>query len=368
VRRRPVTELAGALITARSKIAIDQHGNNTSEHRNDYGKVSEMQRMHPQLMDLATTRRSFLGGMALAAFSGALVRTGSVLAQAATPAGASGLTGLGVPEVSIRITDTAFEGVPDQLPAGWVLLTVENGSQATGETSDANFVLPPAGTTAADVQALFAPPSATPDAAASPSGDGEQLPDWLYKAAWTGAPLVPYNKTVSGLIQLTPGDWIVNNDSPGAPQKFPTVKVTGEAGSPTPAPALNADVTVELAEFAFGGLQGSVPAGKHVWKFTNIGKQPHIMVTAKAPAGITMDQIMTMMSLPDGATPPPNFPYKESDFNFAQPGIGALSSGKTSYVEMDLEAGTYFSLCFVTDPKTGMPHAMLGMIAIFTAA
>ncbi|HET8522047.1 MAG TPA: hypothetical protein VFL82_02370 [Thermomicrobiales bacterium] len=329
-----------------------------------------MHRAPQRIVDLTTTRRTFLSGMAIAALSGALVRRGSVFAQGATPAGGSALAGLGVPEVSIKITDAGFEGVPDQLSAGWVLLTVENDSQLTGETGDANFVMPPAGTTADDVRALFAPPSATPAAAsASPTGDGgEQLPEWLYQAAWAGAALVPYNQTVSSLIELTPGDWIVTNDSPGAPYQLPTVKVTGDAGSPTPAPAITADVTVELAEFAFGGVQNGVPAGKHVWKFSNIGKQPHIMVIGKGPEGLTMDQIMTMMSLPEGATPPPDFPYKESDFDFAEPGIGALSPGKTSYAEMDLEAGTYFALCFVTDPKSGMPHAMLGMIAIFTAA
>jgi hypothetical protein len=56
------------------------------------GKAIKAQRGRRPLVDLTTTRRTFLGGMALA--------------------------GLGVPEGSVRITDTALEGVPDQIPAG----------------------------------------------------------------------------------------------------------------------------------------------------------------------------------------------------------------------------------------------------------
>ncbi|CAA9574551.1 MAG: hypothetical protein AVDCRST_MAG33-2895 [uncultured Thermomicrobiales bacterium] len=42
-----------------------------------------------------------------------------------------------------------------------------------------------------------------------------------------------------------------------------------------------------------------------------------------------------------------------------------LSTGQTNWVAIDLEPGYYVALCFITDPESGAPHAMLGMIELF---
>ena len=47
-------------------------------------------------------------------------------------------------------------------------------------------------------------------------------------------------------------------------------------------------------------------------------------------------------------------------------GIGWLSPGQVAWTEVDLEPGTYVALCYVFDPGTGMPHAAMGMAAVFT--
>ncbi|HEX2194576.1 MAG TPA: hypothetical protein VHK63_06450, partial [Candidatus Limnocylindria bacterium] len=49
-----------------------------------------------------------------------------------------------------------------------------------------------------------------------------------------------------------------------------------------------------------------------------------------------------------------------------QPGLGALSAGQTSWLALDLQPGTYVALCFVPDEQTGTPHALMGMVSIFT--
>ena len=46
--------------------------------------------------------------------------------------------------------------------------------------------------------------------------------------------------------------------------------------------------------------------------------------------------------------------------------MGWLSPGETAWTEVDLAPGTYVALCFVFDPATGMPHAAMGMVAVFT--
>ena len=80
-----------------------------------------------------------------------------------------------------------------------------------------------------------------------------------------------------------------------------------------------------------------------------------------------MNHVMTLLQSED-ATPPPDFPYQESDFDFNQPGLGALSPGQTSWLALDLAPGTYIALCFVPDRETGVPHALMGMVQVFTVA
>ncbi len=38
-----------------------------------------------------------------------------------------------------------------------------------------------------------------------------------------------------------------------------------------------------------------------------------------------------------------------------------MSHAVSVTVPLALEAGTYFLVCWAPDPKTGMPHAMMGM-------
>jgi hypothetical protein len=33
---------------------------------------------------------------------------------------------------------------------------------------------------------------------------------------------------------------------------------------------------------------------------------------------------------------------------------------------LDLAPGTYIALCFVPDEETGVPHALMGMVQVFT--
>jgi len=170
---------------------------------------------------------------------------------------------------------------------------------------------------------------------------------------------------MQAIVDLPPGDWILVNDSPGAPQSPQPLTVTESTASPTATSEPVADVDVQLQEYAFVGLDESIPAGRHLWKFTDTGTEPHIMILFRGPAGITMNQVMGLLQSED-ATPPPDFPYQESDFNFSQPGLGVLSPGQTSWLALDLAPGTYIALCFVPDEETGVPHALMGMVQVFT--
>src|SRR5437868_13401418 len=84
------------------------------------------------------------------------------------------------------------------------------------------------------------------------------------------------------------------------------------------------------------------------------------MALFRGPAGITMPQIMTLLQLPEDATPPPDLPYGPTDFDFNQPGLAAMSPGQSVWLALELAPGTYVALCCVPDEGRDPPHALRG--------
>jgi hypothetical protein len=258
----------------------------------------------------------------------------------------------GLPELRIRATDADIE-LPAEVPAGRYLVTLDNVST---RDAAANFVQLPAGAGAADLQALFQAVLASPDA-----GPGA-FPDWYYRATFAGGPLALVGQQGQAVVDLTPGDWIVFDETdPSVPWR--PLTVTAGASSPAAEPA--ADLTVTHQEYAFVGLPERLTPGRQVWKVVNAGTQPHELLLLRGPVGvsITLEQVMTLLILPPDATPPPGLP-DPSESVYAG-GLGMMSGGQTAWVVLDLVPGTYVMLCFIPDQQMGMPHATMGMAGIF---
>ena len=296
------------------------------------------------------TRRDFLvgsaklvaGGSLAAALAARGVRGG--LAQGATP-GAAG-AGSGYPELNVTITDEKYELSADSVAAGYVLLTVTNKAKdATG----AAVIGPPPGMSMQDMMQM----------AATPPAEAGGFPPFLYQAAVPGGPgEIEPGGTAQAIIKLEAGDWAVFGEGNQPPTFF-----TATAGTPAGASEPAAAVTVTEEDFAFAGLDHPLAAGKQTWKVVNAGKQPHMLVLGEVPVGTTMEQVMQVVMLPDGATPSSGA-LQEKDFQ-GRGGILLQSAGTTVCPMLDLPAGRYVALCFVTDPNTGKPHAMEGMVSLF---
>ena len=193
-------------------------------------------------------------------------------AQEATPVATSPAT-LGLPELDITITDTGFDA-PSEVPPA-VLLNVTNATTASEDSADADLALLPEGKTREDLAAIFGPQMATP------ATDEATLPDWIYQATFAGGPIVHAGTECAGDRRPDAGSWVLFNGSPGSPQQPQPLTVTGSAASVTAfqeRPHAGVDVDIQLQEYAFVGLEQPIPAGPHLWKFTNTGKQPHIMI------------------------------------------------------------------------------------------
>jgi len=114
--------------------------------------------------------------------------------------------------------------------------------------------------------------------------------------------------------------------------------------------------TIVAKDFSFDIPKG-IHAGLNDIKLQNQGKEPHQAQLARLNDGVTMDQFMGAIQKggPDAALP----------LVTLAGGANTIDAGKQQEVVLDLKAGQYVMLCFVSGAD-GMPHAAKGMMVPFT--
>lgn len=296
----------------------------------------------------------------------------SVAAQATPEAAPTNpFAELGLTQLDITITDTAFEGVPSDLDAGRYVVAFTNAATSDVQEGGA-FLQLPEGMTTDEFMAMAAPPEATPvgDAAspeASPVAEGQDdgYPPWYYETQIAGGPYADPGETTYAVVELAAGEWVFWAEYPGAPQAPVAIAVTGELPSDLPVP--QADVTIEMSEFAFA-FSDPLVAGPQVIELANVGEQPHFIGFGMVPAGTTADEVLALFEseFGDPAASPVATPVGALTFDDVEEGWGSgdQSGGVTAWYAIDLDPGTHVVVCFVTDPETGLPHIMLGMIDV----
>lgn len=276
---------------------------------------------------------------------------------------------LGLPEIAITVTDTAFDGAPSELEAGRYVLSVTN-SRSSEEDAGVGFVQAPEGMTAAELIGFMASLSATPEAAdgeAAPAEEegGTGAPSWYYETEIAGGVYAPAGETAYAVIDLSAGEWMLWGDLPEAPQAPVPVIVTGEAPADQPTPA--AAVTIAMQEMSFS-VDGSLTAEPQTIALTNAGQQPHFLLMIGVPEGTTPEDFLALSAAFAGdptASPPAGLSFQELTTGIESTD---LSSGGTVWLHADLAAGTYVLACFFPDQETGAPHAFLGMVDVVTVS
>lgn len=133
----------------------------------------------------------------------------------------------------------------------------------------------------------------------------------------------------------------------------PPLTASFTAGEATGAAEPQADVTAQLADFAFI-LPDEIAAGPQTWMIENTGGQWHEMGILKLEEGTSVDDLLAVLAQQEQAGPPPF-----EDVVFWSP-IGA---GQRAWVTWDLPAGEYTVICFLPDLAGDMnPHAAHGMV------
>lgn len=291
----------------------------------------------------------------------ALLFSGVAVAAQGTPAAdGGGLGDLGYPEVHIVASESGFE-VPEDIQAGTVLITLENRAPFPMGFS---LIQLPEGASPAD---LGPPPGA--EAGASPAAGEEAAPEGmfppiLYESTWAGGAFAfPGAPPAQAVVTLTPGEWLLMTPPEAGlpPQAF---TVSGEAGEAPAAP--EGAVAVELDNFQII-LPEQITAGPQIWEVTNIGDQPHEVFISSSPERLSVEDaemLLAFMMSPPEATPPPGLPNLEEfvDVGFVAP----ISGEQTTLVEMNLEPGHYVAVCFLPEKESGDPHALEGMVTVFS--
>jgi hypothetical protein len=141
------------------------------------------------------------------------------------------------------------------------------------------------------------------------------------------------------------------NPMDGNPIVFKKIKATTASTMAAP----TADYKVELADFAFI-MPDEIAAGKHLWEVKNTGKQIHTVGILKLNEGVTLEDVIKLMSSQEPPSGPP--PFEEIPFDVF------IGGGATTWVTSDIPAGEYTVICGLpnTDDEKMAPHAAMGMV------
>lgn len=185
---------------------------------------------------------------------------------------------------------------------------------------------------------------------------GGAHPAWMHAAGGPNA--VPNGGESVGTVLLEPGHYVAfcHVKSPDqvihfAKGMMKDLVVTAPVGPPTAWP--EADLTVTLREYTF--TWSSPPTrGRHRISVRNLGQQRHELILTRLAPGKTSVDFIRWMNTQEG--PPPARPWG---------GITDLPAGGTMVFEVDLEPGTYSTICRVRDTGNGRPHDEHGMYSQF---
>ncbi len=258
---------------------------------------------------------------------------------------------VGGPSLSFTAKDFSFEG-PESVAAG------PAGFNMTNEGKEPHQLQLLKLKSGVDVDDVIA-------AAKAPSGPGIQP-----LVSYAGGPnAVDAGEKQGAIVNLSPGNYALACLVPNADGishlalgMAAPLEVTGDVDEDAAFPATDYQTTAtestteQGTRFDFGlpkGWDGS-------FLFTNQGVQPHELQVLGIREGVTEEDFLKEFRAEGGP------PKREGPPAYLADGGGAVIPGGGSEVfPLDVPPGTYYLMCFVSDPATGAPHFALGMMKRF---
>ena len=167
-----------------------------------------------------------------------------------------------------------------------------------------------------------------------------------------GGLYAPKGHTRRGTLLLDQeGTYVIFDDSHNLPRHATPITISGSAGPQT---LQKTDGFVKAKTNRRFGGDDVLPAKGNI-TFKNVSTEsPHFLALNHVKEGTTRKQVLDYFN--SGAQGRPSFALKGSA------GTDAMGSGHAQTLHVNLPAGQYAEMCFFPDPKTGMPHAFMGMI------
>ena len=255
----------------------------------------------------------------------------------------------GFPELPITFNGETFE-VPSEVEAGYHVVVLTPSADTAVYV---DFMQPPAGLSHEEAV----------EAALQAAAMDVVEPGWVFG----GGSYALMNTPTRFIVHLEPGEWQIaaswQLDEEGAEEIMELHPLTvGEdgassAGEMDPEPG----VVMEMVDTAFEGIPATIPSGPTLFEVRNVGEQPRQMVLFRTDRALTSDDFADWFASMESATP------AAPAFQLTWVGYAALTSpGYSTWIELDLEPGTYTATSWVVDPESGMPALLLGMVQSFT--
>jgi len=252
----------------------------------------------------------------------------------------------------VAITDKhLYVDGPTTFPAGQVKVSLEN-AKSKGDAIFSLLALAPGHTFKGfqdDLKVAF-------ENLFAPNGNKKKGLKYLNKvlsyATGYGGVGAHQGKTRNGTLLLpSAGTYILADDSGQLPKRPQFLHVTSPVG-PQTLPTSEATVTAQTNR-RFGG-DTVLPANGTITFQNDSTESPHFLVLQQVKPGTTRKQVIQALQSNSGPGP---FLNDEQD-------VDLVSGGHAMNVHVHLPKGTYAEMCFFPDPKTGMPHAFMGMVRI----
>ncbi len=192
-------------------------------------------------------------------------------------------------------------------------------------------------------------------------------PPELHDATWAGGIYAAPGATSQVVLDITPGEWIVSTQDDSEPIVF---EATGEMPVDLPEPESNATIT--MGEYVIAVTDGELTAGSQTVRIDNSGAQPHFIGWVQGPDGLTEEQIEVVlgeeMEAEMTGTPPVYSDFNPEEDTTEVTFTGNQSTGTSTWITVNVEAGTHILICFFPDITDGLPHAYYGMYEIVEIA
>jgi len=172
--------------------------------------------------------------------------------------------------------------------------------------------------------------------------------------AWGYGGFATDSHRVKGKLFLNkPGHYVAFWMGPKGGVLIKNIKVTGHVRKHARS---GASKTVTMRNGARFGGASALPAKGTIKVWNRATDSPHFLILQHVATGTTRAQVMAALQSPN----PPTF------VRAGMRQTGTLSPNHWQTLTYSLPKGTYVEMCFFPDPKTGMPHALMGMVRIVT--